>query len=133
EDEESLTAVKQQQLIQLQQAKEQRRKERLKLKQEKERRMLEKGQSGTTGGSGSGSEGGLNRSGSLVRRSSSRKVSKGVEKISTEEKQQLKDKDVSSSSTTTISSKTIQQLSIRDEEEEGLGWDMEDKDLMASL
>ncbi|KAF9548820.1 hypothetical protein EC957_005493 [Mortierella hygrophila] len=119
EDEEPLTAEQQQQLIQLQQAKEQRRKERLRLKQEKERRLLEKGQSG------SGSESGLNRSGSLVRRSSSRKVAKGVEKITTEKQQA--DEDVSSSS------KTIQQLSIRDEEEEGQGWDMEDKDLMASL
>lgn len=119
EDEEPLTAEQQQQLVQLQQAKEQRRKERLRLKQEKERRLLEKGQSE------SGSEGGLNRSGSLVRRSSSRKVAKGVEKITTEKQQA--DEDVSSSS------KTIQQLSIRDEEEEGQGWDMEDKDLMASL
>lgn len=129
EDEEPLMEEQQQQLSQLQQAKEQRRKERLRLKQEKERRLLEKGQSGAalaTSGSGSGSEGGMNRSGSLVRRSSSRKVTKGVEKITTDENQQV-DEDVSSSS------KTIQQLSIRDEEEEGQGWDMEDKDLMASL
>ncbi|KAF8930779.1 hypothetical protein BGZ47_000391 [Haplosporangium gracile] len=130
EDEEPLTAEQQQHQIQLQHAKEQRRKERLRLKQEKERRLLEKGQSGAslaTASSGSGGEGGLNRSGSLVRRSSSRKVGKSIEKLTTEagQEKQVEGDDVSI--------KTIQQLSIRDEDEEGQGWNMEDKDLMASL
>ncbi|KAG0255723.1 hypothetical protein BGZ95_005697 [Linnemannia exigua] len=131
EDEEPLTVEQQQQQILLLQAKEQRRKERLRLKQEKEkekeRRLLETGSgsgSETAGGAGAG----LSRSGSLVRRSSSRKI--GTAKAASVDSAtggsgKKQDEE--------MSSKTIQQLSIRDEED-GEGWGMEeDKDLMASL
>jgi hypothetical protein len=120
EDEGPLTVEQQQQQILLIQAKEQRRKERLRLKQEKERRLLEKSGDASSAGS---SEGGLNRSGSLVRRSSSRKTAKAVEKITEISQEKQVEEDIS---------KTIQQLSIQDDEE-GQGWDMDDKELMANL
>ncbi|KAF9102783.1 hypothetical protein BGX29_004180 [Mortierella sp. GBA35] len=135
EDEEPLTPEQQQQQTQLIQAKEQRRKERLRLKQqEKERRLLEKGQSGSPL-TGEGSSGELNRSSSLVRRASSHnKLAKAVkvDASATTEGTQSRDDDDDELS------KTIQQLSIglehlQQDEEDGQEWDMEDKDLMASL
>ncbi|KAF9927229.1 hypothetical protein FBU30_003412 [Linnemannia zychae] len=101
----------------------------LPLKQEKERRLLEKGQ-GSGNGSGSETSSGLNRSGSLVRRASSRNklgtrvTDKSVDKSEEKEEREKEEE---------VSSKTIQQLSIQDEDGEGQEWEVEDKDLMASL